>query len=309
MRSIRFLSTRQPLWELPKPHVTQSTKKLLRKVEMRVAPQVVGPQTKQHLQQFLQSYISGNDELVKREDQRRKLQDVLVSEFGKEVLVEDISMASYGRDIRNTPMEFAIVQKPYHSELCNRMSFPKYIIIRTRVVEVLLEAGFRCKVPERDLDLGGKDDFNLWASSEPIQGPVYPPRLRVEDAEDSDSLDSFHITFAGPTVVPLHKWLAGYLPKQYKDFMALFLIYLWSQGIEFPTTALALMTARYRQARDDIPPLFRKNTSISWVPANFYNSIDQVWESKWEGVRLPGNSNVPHEAVNWKALHFLEMLQ
>lgn len=165
-----------------------------------------------------------------------------------------------------------IQQKPYHSELCNRMSFPKYIIIRTyylrhlrispdfspfhrRVVEVLLEAGFRCKVPERDLDLGGKDDFNLWASSESIQGPVYPPRLRVEDAEDSDSLDSFHITFAGPTVVPLHKWLAGYLPKQYKDFMALFLIYLWSQGIEFPTTALALMTARYRQVCCLIRPL------------------------------------------------------
>ncbi|PBK71449.1 hypothetical protein ARMSODRAFT_1083602 [Armillaria solidipes] len=313
MRSIRFLSTRQPLWELPKPHVTQSTKKLLRKVEMRVAPQVVGPQTKQHLQHFLQSYISGNDELVKREDKRRKLQDVLASEFGKEILVEDISMASYGRDIRNTPMEFAIVDTAYPAEAIPLRTMQSHVPSRIhnhkRVVEVLLEAGFRCKVPERDLDLGGKDDFNLWASSEPTQGPVYPPRLRVEDAEDSDSLDSFHITFAGPTVVPLHKWLAGYLPKQYKDFMALFLIYLWSQGIEFPTTALALMTARYRQARDDVPPLFRKNTSIRWVPANFYNPIDQVWESKWEGVRLPGNSNAPHEAVNWKALHFLEMLQ
>ncbi|KAG7440441.1 uncharacterized protein BT62DRAFT_583201 [Guyanagaster necrorhizus] len=90
--------------------------------------------------------------------------------------------------------------------------------------------------------------------------------------------------------------------------MALFLIYLWSQGIEFPTTALALMTARYRQARDNMPPLFQQKMSICWVPANFYNSIDKVWESKWEGVRLPENYN-PGQDVSWKALHFLEMFQ
>ncbi|KAG7440442.1 uncharacterized protein BT62DRAFT_583332 [Guyanagaster necrorhizus] len=113
MRSVRFLSTRQPLWELPKPHVTQSTKKLLRKVEMRIAPQVVAAQTKQHLQQFLQGYILGQEERVKREDKQRELQAVLASRFGKEVLVEDISMASYGLDIRNAPMEFAIVDAAY----------------------------------------------------------------------------------------------------------------------------------------------------------------------------------------------------